>query len=64
MKRKQSEGRTPTLTHTHMQASAKCTVTSSKRNGAAEHFLIIMEQPAVLARAREEGRQGESMSLT
>lgn len=57
MKHEQSEGHVRTHTHIHMQATAQ-------RNGAAEHFLIIMKQPAVLAGASEEGRQAKSMSLT
>lgn len=58
-----------THTHTHTCAgthAGQCSVhcDTQQRNGAAEHFLIIMRQPAVLARAREEGRQGKSMGLT
>ncbi len=50
-------------THTHVD---QCSVhyDIQQRNGAAEHFLIIMRQPAVLAGAREEERRGESTGLT
>lgn len=48
--------------HTHTgQCSVHCD--TQQRNGAEENFLMDMRQPAVLAGARGERRQGKSMGL-